>query len=255
MCFTSQLHCMPFRIFSGTLEEKVTLYNSTKGAKERVNQLLSVHADDLEKANAFESGNVCCIIGLKNTTTGDTLVLERGALHSYVLSGLELPHAVYSLSVEPEKSSQQNNLEKVLHILSLEDPSLSFEMDKESGQTLLKGIGELNLEIVCDKIRRQFGIEVTTGRAYVAYRESLYSGTSMSATHVYDKSYGPKRLFAGITYTIDYIGKSEDVSINISEQVKKKLTADEYLGLIDGIQGACTRGPMVIFLCSRKMMN
>ena len=240
------------RIFSGVLEEKMNLFNSTKGLKERVNQLLTVHADDLEKANTVHSGNVCCIIGLKNTTTGDTLVSERGALQSFVLSGLDLPRAVYSLSIEPEMSSQQNDLEKVLRILSLEDPSLRFEIDKESGQTLLKGIGELHLEIVCDRIKRQFGINVTTGRAYIAYRESLVPLTSISKKHIYDKSYGTKRLFAAITYTIDCPGISDDISIKVSENAKKSLAADEYVGLIDGLQGACTRGPMVSLHCTMQ---
>merc|ERR1711871_134057 len=102
------------RVFSGLLEEKSVLFNSTKKVKERANQLLAVSADDLQKVQSFESGSVCCIIGLRNTATGDTLVFDKGPLHHFKLDGLQLPRSVYSLSIEPEMASQQAELEDAL---------------------------------------------------------------------------------------------------------------------------------------------
>ena len=161
------------RVFSGTLNAKQLVLNSSKNHKERINQLLKVSADDLDMISEAGPGSVCCIVGLKHTVTGDTLMETGSQLSKYVLDGLTIPPPVYALSIEPEKSSQQKELEQALNILSIEDPSLQVEISAESGQTLLRGIGELHLEIVCEKLRRQHGIVVTCGRAYVAFRESL----------------------------------------------------------------------------------
>lgn len=163
------------RTYAGTLVAKQTLFNPTRGKRERINQLLSISADDFESIPELGAGNVACIVGLKDTVTGDTLVSDRGPLEDYVLDGLTVPEAVYSLAIEPEKSSQTAELERALKSLMMEDPSLRVDSDKESGQTMLRGLGELHLEIVCDKLLRQFRIEVATGKAYVAYRVSLFS--------------------------------------------------------------------------------
>ena len=125
---------------------------------------------------------------MKHTVTGDTLVDTHSKLSKYVLDGLTIPPPVYSLSIEPERSSQQKDLEQALSILCMEDPSLQVEISAESGQTLLRGIGELHLEIVRGKLARQHGIEVTCGRAYVAFRESLEkSHLPIEQWHSYDK--------------------------------------------------------------------
>ena len=108
------------RTYSGTLTAKQSLFNTTRKCKERVNQLLSVSADDFDAVSAVSTGNVCCIVGLKNTVTGDTLTNERSSLEHFVLDGLQIPPAVFSVSIEPERSSQQTELEKALSILRLE---------------------------------------------------------------------------------------------------------------------------------------
>ena len=231
------------RVFSGILEDKSNIFNPNKNCRERINQVLKVSADDLEKLNSVESGNVCCIVGLKNTLTGDTLVTEKGPLHNFVLDGLDLPRRVFSLCIEPEKSSQQTELEKVLKILVLEDPSLSVELNAESGQLMISGIGELHLEIVCDKIKRQYGIEVSTGKAYIAYRETLELGTVLNSRFDYNKVYGPKRFFASLEYTISSSGDDEKVNIHIENNVKKIVTADEYNAIVDGLTASVSRGP------------
>ena len=248
------------RTYSGTLSAKQVLYNTTQNNKERINQLLLVSADDLTNMASIGPGSVACIVGLRNTKTGDTLVADKGPLQTYVLDGLSIPEAVFSLAVEPEKSSQQAELELALNILCMEDPSLLVEIDKESGQTILKGLGELHLEIVSDKLYRQFNIKVTTGRAYVNYRESISSveGNILSQKHTYDRTIGFKRMFASLVIDIHPFGVEEDCSglekdknkkasdepiIEITPAVRQQCTADEYIALLEGLRASFIRGP------------
>ena len=259
------------RTFTGSLTSKLSLLNATRGQRERVNQLLSVTADDLEQLAELGPGNVGCLVGLKHTVTGDTLVLDKGPLKDYVLAGLTVPRPVFSQSVEPEQTSQQAALEAALAVLCMEDPSLQVELDKESGQTLLRGLGELHLEIVRDKLQRQFGISVSTGRAYVAYRESLCcDGPSGAASrpeggteivgggsegksnvpapehlhsYTYDKAVGNRRMFASLTLGIEPLGDAGDPIVIVDRTATMSLTADEKVSLVEAIHGALSRGP------------
>ena len=232
------------RVFSGKVNGKQALFNSTKRSKERVNQLLRVSADDLDTLAECGPGGVCCIVGLKHTVTGDTLVAESSPLRSYVLEGLSIPPPVFALAIEPERSSQQKDLDTALQILCVEDPSLSVEANAESGQTLLRGIGELHLEIVCDKLRRQFQLDVLTGRAYVAYRESLDpAGGPIERDFTYDRLVGAKQLYAALSFEVTPTGTLEDPTFSIPKQVQAQLTADEFNSLHDGLLDALRRGP------------
>jgi elongation factor G len=233
------------RVYSGTLSSKQSLYNSTRGTRERINQLLLVSADDLDTIPSIGAGCVACIVGLKGTVTGDTLVADKGPLQTYVLDGLHVPPAVFSLAVEPERSSQQPELEAALAILCVEDPSLRIEVDKESGQTILRGIGELHLEIVCDKLRRQFNIEVTTGKAYVNYRESLFSAMgTVARTYTYDRTLGTKRMYAQISFEVTAKESAEEPDIVLVDAVKKQATPDELVSIIEGLKASFSRGPL-----------
>jgi elongation factor G len=150
---------------------------------------------------------------------------------------------VYSLAIEPEKSSQQTELEEALSILTLEDPSLHVEIDNESGQTMLKGIGELHLEIIIDKLKRQYGIEVSTGKAYIAYRESINSSSgNVSKYFVYDRMSSNKRMFAAIEIEVTPTGVNEECVVTINEALKKSLNGEEYTGLAEGFTNALSRG-------------
>lgn len=232
------------RVFSGNLTAKHSLYNSSLGAKERINQLLQVSADDLATLPVCGPGEVCCIVGLKNTSTGDTLVTENSPLKAYVLDGLTIPPPVFSLAVEPEKVSLQDDLEAALRIMCTEDPSLRMEVSAESGQTLIKGIGELHLEIVVDRLKRQFNLEVTTGKAYVAYRESLQPEDGVrQKRYTYDRTVGPKRMFANFTFDVRRTGGTTDPVVRIEKAVKAALSADEYIALDEGLKAALCRGP------------
>lgn len=239
------------RVYSGKLQAKDVLYNSSQKKRERVNQLFKISADELIPITSVEAGDIACIVGTKDTVTGDTIVVEKSPIHSYVLSGLTIPDSVFSLSVEPAKSSQQTDLEEALKLMCLEDPSLRVDADEESGQTMLRGIGELHLEIVCDRLNRQYGIEVTTGKAYVAYRESVDAEMGkISELYTHDKQIGTKRLFAILDTIISPIvtpnGSYASVSpssFDISKEALKTLTAPQLNGLQSGLRGALDRGP------------
>ena len=244
------------RIYSGKLYAKDVLYNSSQMKRERVHQLFKISADDLIPISSVESGDLACIVGMKNTVTGDTILTEKSGLESYRLSGLEIPASVFSLSIEPAKSSQQAELEKCLELMCLEDPSLQYEINVESGQTLLRGIGELHIDIVCDKLRRQYGIEVTTHKAYVAYRESIDPEMEpISELYTYDRNLGLKRLYAEMEVIFSPIksvsGKENEVilpltsqsSIHIAKTVRKGLSAQQLDALEVGLRTAFSRGP------------
>eukprot|EP01041_Mallomonas_annulata_P000195 gene195-350_t len=232
------------RTYAGTLLSKQSLFNSSKQIRERPTHIFRVNANDLIPVDTIGPGDVACLLGLKHTVTGDTLVVEKGPLQCYELDRLTVPEAVFSLAVEPEKSSQQEELEEALRILCLEDPSLRVDLDVESGQTLLRGIGELHLDIVCDKLKRRFKIEVQTGKAYVAYRESLVDGFSgIDLVHVYDRNLGTKRMFASIRATVKSTGSCKECVVTADKYVKDMISNDEYIALIEGMNGALQRGP------------
>lgn len=245
------------RVFAGELRAKDVLYNTSQDAKERANQLFRIQADDLVPVDKIEVGDVCCITGTKETRTGDTIVTDKSPLQSYALVRVHIADAVYSLAVEPEKSSQQDDLEHALAVMCLEDPSLRVELDKESGQTLLRGIGELHLEIVCDKLKRQHGIEVNTGKAYVAFREGLDPDAGVvNKEFKYERQIGTRRLFAvlhaklssSITSSSGSDGDSKmdataESTVTISDAVRKLLSAPQISALEAGFKGAFLRGP------------
>mmetsp|Transcript_429 Transcript_429/g.752 ORF Transcript_429/g.752 Transcript_429/m.752 type:complete len:775 (+) Transcript_429:27-2351(+) len=232
------------RVFSGKFTPKQTLLNSSKGSRERINQLLQVSADDLETMPQCGPGEICCLVGLKHTRTGDTLVVDQGPLKGYVLDGLTIPAPVFSLAVAPPKTSQQADMEAALEIMCTEDPSLSVELSKESGQTLIRGIGELHLEIVVDRLRRQFKLDVTTGKAYVAYRESLVAlDEPISTDYVYEREVGVKRLFAGMSFVVELNGSTDPPVITIDPAVQSQMPAEEVSTLQETLDAALSRGP------------
>ena len=159
-------------------------------------------------------------------------------------AGLKIPDTAFSLAIEPEKSSQYDSLIKALSILTLEDPSLRFEVNEESGQLLVHGIGELHLEIVCDKLSRQYNIPVEIGDMYVAYRESIGIGEGMlDKSYLLDKVIGGKRFFAEITGSLWQDSEISTPLIQIDDSVRKSLSNDEYFALTDGLEKSFLMGP------------
>ena len=231
------------RTYSGTLLAGKALYNSTRAKREKPLQVLEVSADELSMLDQVEAGNVACLVGLKHTRTGDTLVADKGKLKTFQLEGLTVPREVFTLAVEPEKSSQQGDLDAALEILQLEDPSLRVRLDKESGQTLLGGIGELHLEVVCDKLKSTHGVPIETGQTYIAYRETLAQSEPRQRRFVLDRTVGAKHMYAVMEYTLSSSGSGQPSTFSVSSDVKKVLSVDEMYNVEKGLEGALSRGP------------
>ncbi len=159
-----------FRVYSGTLQSGSYVYNSTKGKKERVGRLLMMHANHREEIDEIYAGDICAIVGLKETTTGDTLCDEN---HPIILENMEFPEPVIRVAIEPKTKAGQEKMTLALIKLAEEDPTFKTYTDKETGQTIIAGMGELHLEIIVDRLLREFKVEATVGAPQVAYRETF----------------------------------------------------------------------------------
>ena len=159
-----------FRVYSGTLTAGSYVYNSTKGKKERVGRLLMMHANHREEIDEIYAGDICAIVGLKETTTGDTLCDEN---HPIILENMEFPEPVIRVAIEPKTKAGQEKMTLALIKLAEEDPTFKTYTDKETGQTIIAGMGELHLEIIVDRLLREFKVEATVGAPQVAYRETF----------------------------------------------------------------------------------
>ncbi len=176
-----------FRAYSGTLASGSYVFNSTKGKKERVGRLVLMHANHREEIDEIFSGDICAIVGLKDTTTGDTLCDED---HPIILEQMEFPEPVINVAIEPKTKQGQEKMTLALLKLAEEDPTFKFYTDKETGQTIIAGMGELHLEIIVDRLLREFKVEATVGKPQVAYRETFRK--EVSAQGFYKRQSGGK---------------------------------------------------------------
>jgi len=158
------------RVYSGQIQSGMAVLNSTKKKRERIGRLMLMHANKREEIRDIQAGNICAAIGLKTAVTGDTLCDEG---HPIILERMEFPEPVISVAVEPKTKAEQQKLGETLQKLSLEDPSFRAHTDEETGQTIISGMGELHLEIIVDRMRREFKVECNVGKPEVAYRESI----------------------------------------------------------------------------------
>jgi elongation factor G len=159
-----------FRVYSGRVESGATVFNATKGKREKIGRLLRVHANKREDVKEVTCGNIAAAVGMRVSTTGDTLCDEKAPI---VLELMDFPAPVISIAIEPSTQANQEKLAIALQKLSVEDPSFSVRTDPETGQTLISGMGELHLEIIVDRLVREFKVEASVGRPQVAYRETV----------------------------------------------------------------------------------
>jgi len=159
-----------FRVYSGKLESGTAIFNSVKGKKERVGRMVQMHSNSREEIKEVLAGDIAAAIGLKDVTTGDTLC---SADHPVILERMEFPEPVISVAVEPKSKADQEKLGVALGKLAQEDPSFRVKTDEETGQTIISGMGELHLDIIVDRMRREFGVEANIGKPQVAYRERI----------------------------------------------------------------------------------
>jgi elongation factor G len=158
------------RVYSGTLSTGSYTYNSTKDIKERVGRLLHMHANKREEVKEVSAGDIVAVVGLKNTLTGDTLCDEN---HPVILESMEFPEPVISVAIEPKTKADQEKLSIALNKLAQEDPSFKVSLDEETGQTIISGMGELHLDIIVDRLLREFKVGANVGKPQVAYRETI----------------------------------------------------------------------------------
>jgi len=170
-----------FRVYSGKLESGNSVFNSVKGKKERVGRMVQMHANDREEIKEVLAGDIAAAIGLKNVTTGDTLCDENNKI---VLERMEFPEPVISVAVEPKSKADQEKMGVALGKLAQEDPSFRVRTDEESGQTIISGMGELHLDIIVDRMRREFKVEANIGKPQVAYRECIRKAVDVEGKFV-----------------------------------------------------------------------
>jgi elongation factor G len=159
-----------FRVYSGVLTAGSTVYNATKQKSERIGRLLKMHANKREEIKEVYSGDIAAAVGLKSVSTGDTLCDEK---HAIVLESMDFPEPVISLAIEPKTKADQEKLGTGLQKLMAEDPTFQVNTDEQTGQTIIRGMGELHLEIIVDRLKREFGVDAIVGKPQVAYKETL----------------------------------------------------------------------------------
>lgn len=170
-----------FRVYSGVLQSGSYVLNSSKDKRERVGRILQMHANHREEIPEIHAGDIAAAVGLKNTTTGDTLCDEK---HPVILESMEFPEPVISVAIEPKSKADQDKMGQALVKLAEEDPTFRAETDQETGQTIISGMGELHLDIIVDRMRREFNVEANVGDPQVSYRESFKTSASVQGKFV-----------------------------------------------------------------------
>ncbi len=224
------------RVYSGTAATGSTVINSTKGQRERLGRLLRMHANHREDIDMVYSGDIAAAVGLRNTTTGDTLCDEK---HPIVLESMEFPDPVIRVAIEPKTKAGQEKMDIALTKLAEEDPTFKAYTDSETGQTIIAGMGELHLEIIVDRLLREFKVEANVGKPQVAYKETI-KGTADVDTR-YARQSGGKGQFAHVKIRLEpnESGKGYEFINAITGGAIPK----EYIPAVDqGIQGAMQAG-------------
>jgi elongation factor G len=225
-----------FRTYSGTLHAGSYLYNSTKGHRERIGRILRMHANHREDVDSVQAGDIAAAVGLKNTTTGDTLADEK---HPIVLENITFPEPVISQAIEPKTKADQEKLGQSLVKLAEEDPTFRMFTDEETGQTIISGMGELHLEIIVDRLLREFKVQANVGKPQVAYKEAI--------THQVEKQGRYIRQTGGRGQYGDAWIRLEPLPPGSGVQFENKVVGGaiprEYVGAVeDGVREAAQSG-------------
>ena len=231
-----------FRAYSGHLASGSYVYNSTKGRKERAGRLVLMHANHREEIDEVYSGDICAIVGLKDTTTGDTLCDDA---HPIILEQMEFPEPVIKVAIEPKTKQGQEKMTLALLKLAEEDPTFKFYTDKETGQTIIAGMGELHLEIIVDRLLREFKVEATVGRPQVSYKETFRK--TVEAEGMYKRQSGGKGQYGHCKVTFEPLEPGsgfvfEDVTVGGSipkeyiEPIRKGIEEASKNGFLAGYE-------------------
>ena len=229
------------RIYSGKLEKGDSFLNSTKGKKERVGRMMIMHSNDRDEISEAFAGDIIALGGLKDTTTGDTLCATNAPV---ILETMNFPDPVIEIAVEPKTKGDQEKMSMGLQRLSAEDPSFRVETDFESGQTIMKGMGELHLDILVDRLRREFGVDANIGAPQVAYRETI--GHEVEHTYTHKKQSGGSGQYAEVKMLISPTEPGEGFSFE-SKIVGGSVPKEYIPGVEKGIKSVMDSGPLAGF--------
>ena len=227
------------RCYSGVLKSGDAVWNPVKGKKERIGRILQMHANQREEISEIRAGDIAACVGLKDVTTGDTLCDEDNII---TLERMEFPEPVISVAVEPKTKADQEKMSTALGRLAKEDPSFRVRTDEESGQTIISGMGELHLDILVDRMRREFGVEANIGKPQVAYRETIRKHVECEGKFV--RQSGGRGQYGHVLLKLTPIyGNEEGKDYEFVEEVVGGTVPKEYFGAVDkGIQEQMANG-------------
>ncbi len=224
-----------FRVYSGTLKSGSYVMNSTKGDKERIGRILLMHANHREEIDEVYAGDIAAAVGLKNTTTADTLCDEKKIS---ILKGMEFPEPVISQAVEPKSKADQDKMGIALAKLAEEDPTFKMKTDPETGQTVISGMGELHLDILIDRMKREFGVEATVGAPQVAYRETITQMGECEGKHI--KQSGGRGQYGHVWVRFE---PNPEKGYEFVDNIVGGVVPREYISVVDkGLQEAMATG-------------
>ncbi|KJV24859.1 elongation factor G [Aquitalea magnusonii] len=231
-----------FRVYSGVVQSGDTVMNSVKGKKERIGRIVQMHANDRKEIEEVRAGDIAAAIGLKEVTTGETLCSVDAPI---VLERMEFPDPVIHVAVEPKTKADQEKMGVALNRLAKEDPSFRVRTDEESGQTIISGMGELHLEILVDRMKREFGVEANVGAPQVAYRETITKTvTDVQGKHA--KQSGGKGQYGDCTITLEPSGEGN--GYKFIDEIKGGVIPREFIPSVDkGIRNSLNNGILAGF--------
>ena len=236
MCFV--------RVYSGTLKKGVSVYNITKGKKERINRLLRMHADRPEELSELKAGDIGVIIGFRLAQTGDTIGAEN---HPYLLEKMQFPNPVISVAIEPASTAEQEKLNKALETLAMEDPTFTYKEDAETGQLIISGMGELHLDVLVTRIKDEMKVDCRVGNPQVSYRECIK--TEASGKEEFSRTIANKENTAGLSMTVKPLPAKSGNSLRITASTRD--IPEEIIEAIkNGINGAFSSGIRYGYECT-----
>jgi len=224
------------RVYSGVLKAGSYVYNSTKDTKERVGRLLKMHSNKREEIKEVSAGDIAAVVGLRNTLTGDTLCEEKNPI---ILGSMEFPEPVMSVAIEPKTKADQEKLSQTLYKLAQEDPSFKVSFNEETGQTIISGMGELHLEIIVDRLLREFKVSANVGKPQVAYKETIRTASKAEGRFI--KQTGGRGQYGHVFVELEPLGPGkgfEFVNAIVGGAIPR-----EYISAVEkGIREAADRG-------------
>ena len=239
------------RVYSGKLDAGSYVLNSRSGKKERISRLYQMHANKQNPMESVGAGDICAAVGFKDIRTGDTLCDEKAPI---VLESMTFPEPVIGLAIEPKTQKDLDKLGVGLSKLAEEDPTFTVKTDEDSGQTVISGMGELHLEIIVDRLKREFGVEINQGAPQVNYKEALTS--TIQHREVFKKQTGGRGKFADIIFEIGPAEDAEKMGLEFVDVVKGGNIPKEFIPAVQkGFESAMANGPLAGFPIDRMKVN